>query len=257
MRGYTVEELCFSLQRLQRNIAELSSDAFASSSDNSSNNDCSATTSRNNNIALDIDETLAATNVAWFERCIALFGISLEEDTNLSTNELIEKYHLAQNNPSWYTAEAQDWMHEQRTSPTAQEDLPIIPGALEGVNELLMSPSEQVNLVAYITVRPRSVNANTVSWLQKCGFPDLPVVAKPNDVPFEDGNKWKARALHQLWKHVTGIIDDNPKLAKLVGSNYPGKIYLYGKDKVQEEYRWAIPCPTWKDVVNNVLLQKP
>jgi len=30
------------------------------------------------------------------------------------------------------------------------------------------------------------------------GFPELPIVAKPDDVAFEKGNAWKAHALHQL-----------------------------------------------------------
>jgi len=163
-------------------------------------------------------------------------------------SQLITKYHLAQNNPHWQSAEAQAWMHQQRTSPEAQDGLPLIDGALEGVNGLKRTTA----VVAYLTVRPESVNANTIAWLRESGFPDLPVVAKPDQVPFENGNKWKAEALHTLWPQVTGIVDDNPKLPVFAGCTYPGDIFLFGRDKVEPNYEWAIPCKTWTEVVKSV-----
>lgn len=196
-------------------------------------------------LALDIDETLAATNLAWFERLIEHFG----NPEGLTVTELIDKYHLAQNNPAWQSEEAQAWMHQQRTAPEAQDCLPVIPGAVEGVKELLQS---RTNLVAYLTVRPQSVNANTIAWLCQCGFPALPVVAKPDDVAFEKGNQWKAESLHALYPHVAGIVDDNPKVPTLAGSHYPGDIFLFGRDRVEPHYEWAIPCQTWPQVVQAV-----
>jgi hypothetical protein len=58
-------------------------------------------------IALDIDETLSATNTAWFQRLSVLFG---NAEPELSIAELVSKYHLAQNNPAWQGEEAQEWM---------------------------------------------------------------------------------------------------------------------------------------------------
>jgi hypothetical protein len=200
-------------------------------------------TSARRGIALDIDETLAATNLAWFARCIELFG----NPEGLTVPELIDKYHLAQYNPAWHGEEAQSWMHAQRSAPEAQDGLPLIPGALEGVKAV--PPS---TWVAYLTVRPRAVNSNTIAWLQECGFPDLPIVAKPDDVPFEDGNKWKADALHHLWPEVTGIVDDNPKVPQFAGKHYPGDIFLFGKDCTEPKYEWAIPCKHWCNVVETI-----
>ncbi|CAB9523176.1 expressed unknown protein [Seminavis robusta] len=202
-------------------------------------------------LVLDIDETLAATNVAWFERCLHLFGCS-KEDTNLNVPQLIDKYHLAQHNPHWNgNPDATQWMHEQREAPEAQDNLPLIPGAVQGVQQLLAS--NNVNIVGYLTVRPQKVNANTRQWLQESGFPaDLPIVAKPDPVPFEQGNQWKAQALHQLWPQVHAIVDDNPKVPTFCGTDYPGTIYLFGRDQVEPAYQWAIPCKTWEDVVTTV-----
>ena len=202
--------------------------------------------SQQSGFVLDIDETLAATNVAWFDRCARLFG----NPDGLSVLALIDKYHLAQHNPAWQTNEAQSWMQEQRQEPEAQDNLPLIPGALEGVQELWnWNPSL---FVGYLTVRPEKVTANTIQWLQENGFPDLPVVAKPNEIPFEQGNQWKAQALHDLFPYVTGIVDDNPKVPTFAGAEYNGQILLFGRDKVEEAYHWAIPCKTWPVVVKTM-----
>ena len=223
------------------------------------------------NIVLDIDETLAATNVAWFERCVQLFG---NPEKDLDVPKLIQKYHLAQYNPAWQSQDAQDWMHEQRTAPEAQDNLPLIPGAVEGVNALLRLNNNKnhhndndssddtrpttndvvVNIVGYLTVRPASVHVNTMKWLKGNGFPDRPVVSKPDSSAFEVGTRWKAQALHTLFPFVSGIVDDNPKVAKFVGSHYQGKVYLFGKGRedIENDFQWAIPCKTWKDVVRNV-----
>ena len=198
--------------------------------------------SKRQGLALDIDETLSATNVKWFDRCIEQFG----NPEGLSVDKLIDKYHLAQNNPAWQSKEAQEWMHGQRTAPEAQDDLPVIFGAVEGVKEL----QQVTNVVAYLTVRPESVSENTKRWLREKGFPDLPVVAKPKEVPFELGNQWKAYTLHALWPEVTGIVDDNPKVPMYVGPNYKGTIYFFGHDTTT--YPWAIPCKTWTKVVETV-----
>ena len=197
-------------------------------------------------LVLDIDETLAATNVAWFERCIQLFG----NPDNLPVPQLIDKYHLAQNNPAWQTKAAKEWMQRQRDDPAAQDGLPQIPGAVEGVRVLYRERPEI--FVGYLTVRPERVNANTLRWLQENGFPPLPLVAKPDDVPFETGNQWKAQALKTLYPHVTGIVDDNPKVPTYAGRDYQGKIFLYGRGNVEQPYEWAIPCETWPIVVNQV-----
>jgi len=195
-------------------------------------------------IALDIDETLSATNVAWFERLTALYG----NPDGLSVPELISKYHLAQNNPAWQSEAAQAWMQAQRDAPEAQDGLPLIDGAGEGVLEL----SRLVPIVAYLTVRPANVAANTITWLAEKGFPAAPVVSKPVDVAFTEGNHWKARTLHELWPYVTGIVDDNPKVHMFAGNDYPGELYLFGHMQTKPEYEWAVACPTWQHVVEAV-----
>lgn len=231
-------------------------------------NSSSSSSSKNRGgIVLDIDETLAATNVKWFQRCIELFGNPEEELGGV--DELIAKYHLCQNNPAWQNnPAARAWMHEQRTAPEAQDDLPVIDGAVEGVQKLVALGSSaaadnddeeedgnhsRMPVVAYLTVRPTTVNANTRQWLTQCGFPPaLPILAKPPQVPFERGNEWKAAVLRHLWPEVAAIVDDNPKLPRLAGPHYKGRIYLFGRAKTEADHAWAVPCETWEDVVETI-----
>ena len=200
-------------------------------------------------MVLDIDETLSATNLAWFERLITLHGMPPE---NLDVHGLISKYHLAQNVPHWQTDAAQEWMKTQRESKTAQEGLPLIPGAVEGVREL----SKIIQIIGYLTVRPVGVTEPTIQWLSSHGFPPAPVIAKPNTVPFEKGNEWKGEVLNDLFPHVLGIVDDNPKVALYSGQKYSGTIFLFGASTVPKEIHYAIPCSTWKDVVHEAAARK-
>jgi hypothetical protein len=140
---------------------------------------------------------------------------------------------------------------KQRESPEANDGLPLIAGAQGGVESL----ARFIPIVAYLTVRPSNVSANTRKWLSENGFPPAPVVSKPTEVPFASGNQWKADALHSLWPHVVGIVDDNPKLPTCAGSSYRGAIYLFGHEETKPEFEWALPCPTWPEVVEAVRSQ--
>ena len=62
------------------------------------------------------------------------------------------RYHLCQHVPYWQGQdEVSAWMHAQRTNDSLQAELPLLPGALEGVKAL----QQLVPVVAYITVRPQ------------------------------------------------------------------------------------------------------
>ena len=53
-----------------------------------------------------------------------------------------------------------------------------------------------------------------------------------------------------------GIVDDNPKVAFYAGRNYPGIIFHFGAVVVSEDINYAIPCLTWKDVLNEATERK-
>jgi len=93
----------------------------------------SLASSRRRGVVLDIDETLSATNVAWFERLADIFGNPGGE----SVDVLIRRFQLAQHVPFWQNPEALEWMQRQRDDPKAQDDLPLIGGAVEGAHALM------------------------------------------------------------------------------------------------------------------------
>uniref|UniRef100_A0A0G4HX66 FCP1 homology domain-containing protein n=1 Tax=Chromera velia CCMP2878 TaxID=1169474 RepID=A0A0G4HX66_9ALVE len=200
-------------------------------------------------LVLDIDETLSATNVYWMSTLSSLFG----NPENLSPQEIAKKYHLAQNVPYWQTKEALEWMQSKRDCSTTQELLPVIEGALQGVTRMM---EIGIPIVGYLTVRPSSTNGGTEKWLNKHGFPDLPVVAKPTDVPFQEGNQWKGKALEALHPHVLGIVDDNPSVLKNTGPSFPGVFFLFSHEEVPSSTGDAggkreatvVACPSWTDV---------
>lgn len=203
-------------------------------------------------VVIDIDETLSATNVAWFDRLEKLFGIPPE---GLTIQALILKYSYAQNVPHWAHQEAAlEWMQSQRDSKDAQKGLPLIPGAVEGVKQL----ANIVPVLGYLTVRPVSVVEPTLEWLRGHSFPKVPVVSKPNDVPFSKGNEWKGQVLKELFAAgaVTGIVDDNPKVSMAAGVDYPGSLFLFGWDSCPPGVEHAIPCQTWQDVVEEASKRK-
>lgn len=204
-------------------------------------------------IVVDIDETLSATNVAWFERLQKLFGSPPSEDLTLP--ELIKKYSLAQNVPHWNSQKkALKWMQKQRDSKEAQKGLPLVPGAVQGVSKL---NTDIVPVLGYLTVRPISVAEATLEWLQVNNFPKVPIVSKPNEIPFQKGNEWKGQVLNELIPvGVTGIVDDNPKVSINAGSSYPGTLFLFGQSSCIAGTEHAIPCETWNDVISQVSLRK-
>lgn len=194
-------------------------------------------------LVLDIDETLSWTNYYWIQQMQKLFG----NPENLQPEEIAAKYHLCQNVPYWAEQEeALKWMSDMRTSCEAQEHLPLIKGALEGV-KILQSICQ---VVGYLTVRPECVSASTKKWLHQNNFPDLPVISKPDDVPFTEGNKWKASVLNKCHPHIQGIVDDNPSVARFCGQDYPGVVFLFSHGSFEHaSWQHVIPCPNWTDVV--------
>ena len=191
-------------------------------------------------LALDIDETLSWTISYWVEKLQDKFG----NPENLSVQEITEKYRFTQNVPYWQTKEALDWMEKARKSNEIQEILPLI----EGSNKVVDKINKIIPIAAYVTIRSESVIPGTRKWLNKHGFPDAPVIAKPELISIEKGSKWKAQALKYLYPQIIGIIDDNPSIIDYLGEDYKGYVFLYDNIDHPKISRAIIPCKTWEDV---------
>ena len=73
---------------------------------------------------------------------------------------MIAKYHLAQNNPAWQSKEARIVSGWHRN---AQDELPVISGAIDGVKEL----QQVTNVVAYFALtrsNPRSFCSSATAF---------------------------------------------------------------------------------------------
>ena len=168
-------------------------------------------------LALDIDETLSATNVYWFTKLQELFG----NPESLTPKEMAMKYHYTQNVPYWQTPQALAWMKEQCNSDELQKNLSVIDGAVEYVSRV----NEIIPIVAYITARPTIVVPGTEYWLKVNNFPKAPVIAKPLDIT-EHFTSWKAEVLQSLYPSVLGIVDDHPGMVDQLPTDYHGTIFL-------------------------------
>lgn len=195
-------------------------------------------------IALDIDETLSHTVQYWFSRMQNLFG----NPENLTVTEMITKYRYSYKVPYWQTQDVHEWIEVQLHSNEVQVELPLIKGAVDGVNEL----NKIVPVVAYITARPDSVYDGTVTWLENHKFPRVPVLTRPDYVEPRNGNKWKAAVLEHLQQNVVAIVDDNPGLIEHFTQDYNGTVFLYNYTEQLTSNATVIPCESWDDVLTKV-----
>lgn len=203
-------------------------------------------TTENSGIALDIDDTLALTLRHWIVLLTEKFG----ESENLTIEELTAKYRYAQHVPSWQSDEALEYMNYLRDSEETNEALPVDPYAVEAISTI----NKIIPVNAYLTVRPSAVSRGTSRWLQKHGFPDAPVVTRPDHIAHADGSKWKAEYLATAFPHIGGIIDDNPGLLQHLPSDYKGYVYLFGHNSITTTLKdHVIPCPDWNSVVRAII----
>lgn len=192
-------------------------------------------------IAIDIDETISFTVEYWVKELSKKFG----NPQNLSAREIFRRYRLIQNFPQWQTKEAQDWMHNARNSNEIQRNLPLIKNANHAVNKL----TKIIPIACYLTVRPKSVIEGTGHWLDKHNFPKAEIIARPKNLPYEQGTKWKAELLAKMYPQIIGIVDDNLGLVSYLPKSYKGIIFLYDVALLSFKSKNIIACPTWRDVL--------
>lgn len=196
-------------------------------------------------LAVDIDETLSWTIGWWVERMQKEFG----NPENLTIHELVRKYRYTQLVPYWQHEKAMAWMEAHRESDETQEQLPVIAGATEALNKI----HKKVPIRFYATARPVSVRKGTEKWLRKHGFPRAPITFRPSNIAHNNANQWKAKYVAALYPGVLGIIDDHPGIVEHLPADYQGTIYLFNSTKRPVHPARVIPCPTWEDVLREIL----
>ena len=200
--------------------------------------------STNPGLALDIDETLAGTNIYWGKHLMRLFG----NPENLTYEEIIRKYKFTQTVPYWTSKEAIDWMEMKRRCNVTQVELPLIKDANTYVSKI----NELIDINLYITARPQSAILGTRIWLEKYFFPKKDIIAISDQSEIESASRWKSKVLEILYPEINGIIDDNASTVECMDKNYKGTIYLFGHETSPRNDIDVIPCLTWKDVYENI-----
>jgi hypothetical protein len=194
--------------------------------------------------ALDIDETLSLTSTHWVRKMQKLFG----NPEKLTAEEIILKYRYTQLVPYWQTDEIIKWANEHVNSEDSYIDVPVIEGALEMVNEI----SKKFPILAYLTVRPQSVINISKEWLKKNGFPEAHIISRPAEIVMEDGNKWKAGVLEELYPNLLGIVDDSAGLVKHLSKEYKGTVLLISNNESPRSDINVIACPKCEDVIQQI-----
>ncbi len=191
-------------------------------------------------IALDIDETLSFTLNNWFPRLQEKFG----NPEGLNTIELIRKYRYVQNVPYWRSPEVFEWVVENVYNDALQEELEVIGEA----DKYLPRIHKIKPVVAYISNRPVEVAKGTQAWLKKHGFPNAPLLLRPNYIHYSLANNWKATVLDFLYPEIEGYVDDNYNVLTHLPEDYPGHIFLYDMKEYDSKIKNVHPCPTWESV---------
>lgn len=185
-------------------------------------------------LAVDVDETLAQTNLLWAQHHIEAYG----SPDDLSAEEIIKKYRFVKDVPYWQFDAAYRWVEAHINSNEAKLEIPVIEESIEVMR--------RIPVMCYLTNRPQSTITGTKRWLQKYGFPDQEIISSIS------GLEWKTQKLAEMFPGITGIIDDNIDLLPHIPNNYRGKIFLYSHPNRTLFGPDIILCPTWADVEREV-----
>lgn len=197
-------------------------------------------------LALDIDETLSDTSLFWFEKILDLFW----NPENLTPKEMYIKYHLCQNVPYWQNREdVQDWMHKHREDDDFQLMIPLIEWTEKTYSDI---HENIIPIVAYITVRPDSIQAGTRKWLETYNFPPAKQIFRPQQLEHGIWNLWKACVLDILSPNIVGIVDDNPNLIKMLPKRYNWHVFLFSHPSISYNHINVHASPTVDHVRNNI-----
>lgn len=136
---------------------------------------------------------------------------------------------------------------EMRTDPVFNTDLQPIEGVIDAI------PLLSTMLAAYLTTRPMSLQHISKSELLKLGFPDKPVICRPDVVDLCHTEEWKLWTLMQLVE-LTGkkaiMIDDNPKMHRtIVAAKHPHIVSIPFAGPITPK---NIGARSWREIVRQL-----
>lgn len=191
----------------------------------------------------DIDETLlnsAIKHAGETKRLGVLLGFPQFSEINLTPEEIVG-LGGAKN----VFGELEGYLEVNRflmNDPEFNRGLEPIDGAVEALNFF------ESSLAFYLTTRPKHLTTLTAQELENAGFPDRPVIARPDSVPVEQTAKWKLWTLTEIARNEgrTLMIDDSQNLKNTLDrknlSNVHGILY---KGPITENVPNAL---TWEQI---------
>jgi 5'(3')-deoxyribonucleotidase len=196
-------------------------------------------------LALDIDDTLCQTDNHWVTCMSARFG----NPEGLTRRTLVERYGCFEKVPQWQSEEAAATIIGFQHSSDFVRTIPAVEGAARAVKEI----TQTIPIVAYITARPHKVFEGTIEWLKKEGFPEAPIVFRPEEITHAEKHIWKASVLHDLYPLVEGIIDDHPGLSgQLERLGYRGTLYVYKSGCDMDATDQELIFETWDEIAQTI-----
>ena len=194
-------------------------------------------------IALDIDDTLADTNLYWARQLLARFGAP----DQYTAEHIISEYRYCRSVPFWGEKE-KIFADKIKMSRRRILELPLVPHA----NEFVKAIAKRVPVVVYITSRSSKLADDTYSWLIKQGFPAAQVIAFPPNPGTLSEYQWKARVIEYLYPKVWGFVEDNVDVLLSLSPNYQGAFFLFANDKPEHAPIPFFLCENWKKIYINV-----
>lgn len=196
-------------------------------------------------LAVDLDETVAATVNYMLEQIFAMFG----NEEWLSVDDNVKKYQYAQNIPHTRIEDIKAWINVMKFDNDFHIRLPL----LWNCNEILAQINEIIPIKAYITARPEAVRQWTQTWLDKHWFPQAELIMKPDVLAYsENDQNRKANTLKKLYPEISGIIDDHQWLVSQLAPDYQWTFYLFWHKTVENTPINVIPCTDRNDVLKNI-----
>ncbi|MEK6887740.1 MAG: hypothetical protein AABX14_02215 [Candidatus Aenigmatarchaeota archaeon] len=122
-------------------------------------------------LGLDIDETLAGTNIYWAGLILKRYGHPDFHDPT----KIIQTHGYVRNVPEWQTEEIQAEVNRFIHSDEVVLSIPPVQDAQAGVAAIV----KRKPLACYVNGRPQEVGDATYKWLRKHGFPLVPVIFHP------------------------------------------------------------------------------
>ncbi|HTI15377.1 MAG TPA: hypothetical protein VL461_12585 [Dictyobacter sp.] len=162
-------------------------------------------------VVLDIDETLLYSLHKWTQHIRITLGVEDLTVEQVMAHSGFDRIFYGSDYYEQYRREIRSMCESEEL----HSNLTVIEGAQPSIQQLLCLADVQV--IGYLTARPENVLFVTRRDLQTHGFPARPIIARPRDVPREDGANWKASILHELAQDYDGtlmMIDDDIHVAQ-------------------------------------------